>query len=343
MVWVRGFDSCHELWRAWRKLSDCGTVARRRREELLCVSGAAPCFQCGGGRVGCRVSMCVSTVRSRRAFAGSVFMRGRQASTCRPVRLVWKGGGGVVRARCFRRQAVVYTNKAVNKRTCLSTCLSTPVALWPGPGAVAFSRALIFSIIFFSRDEIHKGAMHRLLLMAAIISAVQGFVPAARLLPAARHALRVPQRAYGATCGRMLQMPLRGLAMGVGAGETAASFEEYATKRSTFEPNEPRVGPTAAQSSGATSTWPNYYCAPDLDRTGRDELLQPGAESAALSAAGSRFVLVWQGKNLFNTLANGEYTARFLSPMEAEPLIADPNAIVIFLGVRLAAFKRALG
>jgi len=174
--------------------------------------------------------------------------------------------------------------------------------------------------------------MHRLLLMAAIISAVQGFVPAARLLPAARHALRVPQRAYGATCGRMLQMPLRGLAMGAGAGETAASFEEYATKRSTFEPNEPRVGPTAAQSSGATSTWPNYYCAPDLDRTGRDELLQPGAESAALSAAGSRFVLVWQGKNLFNTLANGEYTARFLSPMEAEPLIADPNAIVIFLG-----------
>jgi NAD+ diphosphatase len=166
----------------------------------------------------------------------------------------------------------------------------------------------------------------RLLLMAAILSAAQGFVrvPAGMLLHVSRNVLSVPQRTYGAAlCSRLPQTrtrtpPLRRLAMAAGAGEIAA--------------REPRVGPTAAQSSGATSTWPNYYCAPDLERNGRDELMQPGAMSAALSAADSRFVLVWQGKNLFNPLDGGEYAARFLSPVEAETFTADPNAIVIFLG-----------
>ena len=171
--------------------------------------------------------------------------------------------------------------------------------------------------------------LQRLLLsmmLAAILSAAKGFerVPAGRLLQVSRNVLSVPQRACGAaSCSRLLQTrtrtpPLRLLAMGAGAGEIAA--------------REPRVGPTAAQSSGAISTWPNYYCAPDLERNGRDELMQPGEMRAALRAADSRFVLVWQGKNLFNALDGGEYAARFLSPVEAEPFTADPKAIVIFLG-----------
>ena len=115
-----------------------------------------------------------------------------------------------------------------------------------------------------------------------------------------------------------------------------ASFEEYRTKRASFEPNEPKVGPTALQTPGragmASKTWPNYYCAPDLERNGRDELLKPGALNAALESENSLFVLVWQGKNLFNPVSDGAYEAVLLSHVEAKSFTSDLRSIIIFLG-----------
>ena len=115
-----------------------------------------------------------------------------------------------------------------------------------------------------------------------------------------------------------------------------AAFEEYGTKRATFEPNEPRVGPTAKQTPGSaglvTTTWPNYYCANDLDRNGRDELLVDGALSAAITSEDSRFLLVWQGKNLVNPVGDGTYAAVLLSPAKAAAFTVDPQSILIYLG-----------
>jgi len=108
------------------------------------------------------------------------------------------------------------------------------------------------------------------------------------------------------------------------------NFEEYSTKRSTFEPAEPRVGPTAVQSSGRVKVWPNYYCAPDLDRQGR--ALSSEDFSAAMQSPESRFILVWQGKNIFQPLDDGMYDAVFLSHVEAAPFTSDPQSVVTSLG-----------
>ena len=126
---------------------------------------------------------------------------------------------------------------------------------------------------------------------------------------------------------------LRRLAAARADGE---AFEEYGAKRASFEPNEPAVGPTALQTPGsggtASTTWPNYYCAPDLERNGRDELLQPGGLDAELGSENARFVLVWQGKNLFRPAGDGAYEAVLLSHVDAAPFVRDRQSIMIFLG-----------
>ena len=102
-----------------------------------------------------------------------------------------------------------------------------------------------------------------------------------------------------------------------------STFEEYAAKRASFEPNAPRVGPTAAQSPIPNTVWPNYYCAPDLQRSGRE---------TALESADARFVLVWQGKNLFKRRAENSWDIALLDHEEAHVFTTDSQAIMIFLG-----------
>jgi len=90
---------------------------------------------------------------------------------------------------------------------------------------------------------------------------VAAFAPARSLL---RHALHWPPRLRSACITR--GMGRRRLAM------EATNFEEYKTKRASFEPSEPRVGPTAAQTAGSTTTWPNYceFCTSIPTIKGRD-------------------------------------------------------------------------
>ena len=122
--------------------------------------------------------------------------------------------------------------------------------------------AFLSSLTYTSLSDPYM--LHALVVMSVIAASsfsVAAFAPARSLV---QHALHWPPRLCSACITR--GMGRRRLAM------EATNFEEYKTKRASFEPSEPRVGPTAAQTAGSTTTWPNYceFCASIPTIKGRD-------------------------------------------------------------------------
>jgi hypothetical protein len=127
--------------------------------------------------------------------------------------------------------------------------------------------------------------------------------------------------------GRWSKNPIcgGGLRKSLTTADAGYSFEDYDSKRVSFEP-------TSQNYLYKPSIWPNYYSHPSLDRDSKK--LQADTDfQEALRSPNAKVLVIWKGRNMFRETANSKvYEPVKFSPKDVAAYLDDPQSIIIFLG-----------
>ena len=109
------------------------------------------------------------------------------------------------------------------------------------------------------------------------------------------------------------------------AVDAGYSFEEYDSKRVSFEPSAPTLRHTSR-------VWPNYYSNPSLDRDSKF-LKDEDALLKAVKGPNVKVVVIWKGRNMFREKEGSKiFEAVKFEPHDILSYLEDPKSIIIFLG-----------